>query len=131
MTTQEPQTCGTGLAQNSVIPEKLGEVAAGMADVLEAHTHALDLTDGNAKTELDAYTNLVGEWRAIAAALQTTAEHMTGYRDLPIARHNAHAMAGPAVRDAFRRLVSAKQELLTLLRQQVEEGQRMLGEMGG
>jgi hypothetical protein len=131
MTYAAQQTCGTGMAENSVIPVKLGELADAMADVLEVHTQALELSDENARTELDAYTKLVGEWRAIAADLQTAAAHMTGCRDLPAARHNMQAMASPAVREAFRTLVATKQELITLLREQAELDQRMLSEMEG
>jgi hypothetical protein len=47
----QPSTCGEGLAQNSLLPTKLGELAASMADVLEAHVPALDLEDENARKE--------------------------------------------------------------------------------
>jgi hypothetical protein len=131
MTDAAQQTCGTGLAENSVVPEKLANLAAAMAEVLERHTHALILADENAKTELDAYTKLVGEWRAIAANLQSVAAHMTACHDLPMARHNAQTMASADVRGAFRTLVGTKQELVTLLRDQAEGDQRMLSEMDG
>jgi hypothetical protein len=131
MTDAAQQTCGTGLAENATVPEKLGNLAATMAEVLERHTHALDLADQNAKTELDAYTKLVGKWRAIAANLRSAAAHMTACRDLPMARHNAEAMASEDVREAFRALVGTKQELVTLLRDQAEEDRRMLSEMDG
>jgi hypothetical protein len=127
----EPQTCGRGLAENSVVPAKLADVAGAMAEVLEVHMRALDLTDENARTELDAYTKLVRDWRAIAANLQMTAERMAGYRDLPMTRHDEQAMAALVVRDAFRTFVTAKRDLLTLLRQQAEGDERMLAEMDG
>jgi hypothetical protein len=129
MTDGPQQTCGTGLAENSVLPAKLGKVAGAMADVLEVHMQALDLGDPNARTELDAYTTLVGDWRAIADNLQTAAAHMTGCRDLPMAKHNSESMASPAVRDTFRALVATKHELITLLREQAEGDRRMLSEM--
>ena len=131
MTDAAQQTCGTGLAENAALPGQLGEMAGAMADVLELHTKALDVADKNARTELDAYTKLVGEWRAIAANLQMAAAHMTGCRDLPMARHDAQAMASPAVRETFRTLVATKQELVTLLREQADRDQRMLSEMDG
>jgi hypothetical protein len=131
MTDAAQQTCGTGLVENSVVPVKLGNMADATADVLELHTQALDLADESARTELDAYTKLVGEWRAIAANLQTVAAHMTECRDLPLARHNAQAMASPAVRETFRTLVATKQELITMLREQAEGDQRLLSEMDG
>src|ERR671935_3226006 len=51
-------TCGKGLAANAALPAKLAELVAARAEVLERHTQALDLTDPNARHELDAYTAL-------------------------------------------------------------------------
>jgi len=131
MTDAAQQTCGKGIAENAVVPVTLGKLADAMADVLEVHTQALDRSDENAKSELATYTELVGEWRAIAADLQRVAAHMTGCRELPAARHHMQAMASPAVRESFRALVATKQELLTLLREQADGDQRMLSEMEG
>jgi hypothetical protein len=51
----QPQTCGEGLAQNSPLPIKLGELAAAIAGNLEAHMPALDTDDANAAAEHRAY----------------------------------------------------------------------------
>ena len=40
--TVDQVTCGQGLAANAVIPAKLGELIASMAEILEVHTKALD-----------------------------------------------------------------------------------------
>jgi hypothetical protein len=52
-----------GLAERSALPTKLGELVAAVADNLEAHLIALDLTDENSRTEHDAYVTLAREHR--------------------------------------------------------------------
>ena len=39
-------TCGQGLAEHSVLPAKVGELIASLAEILEFHTKALDLPMG-------------------------------------------------------------------------------------
>lgn len=57
MSTPEQPTCGKGLAENSVLPAKLGELISAIAENLEAHMQALDRTDQNSRREYDAYEN--------------------------------------------------------------------------
>jgi hypothetical protein len=83
-TMDEQRTCGKGLAERSVLPEKLGRLIAALAEVLEVHTKALDLADGYSKVEHAAYSRLVEEHRKIAAELAATAERMAGYWNLPM-----------------------------------------------
>jgi hypothetical protein len=42
---EEEPTCGKGLAEQSVLPAKLGQLMASLADNLEVHLKALDLPD--------------------------------------------------------------------------------------
>jgi hypothetical protein len=130
MSTPDQQTCGKGLAENSVLPAKLGEVIAAMAENLEAHMRALDLTDVNSKQEYEAYKDLVREEREIAAKLAATAQEMDRYRDLPMGRHDKEAMTHPRVREAFENFVQNKQELLALLEQTAERDDKLLEVMG-
>jgi hypothetical protein len=58
VTTQEHSTCGQGLAENSVLPEKIGSLIAAMAKNLELHMNALDLTDPDSRAEYAAYEKL-------------------------------------------------------------------------
>lgn len=125
----EPATCGEGLAAHSALPAKLGELIAALAENLEVHQSTLDLTDENARKEHDAYVKLGREYRSIAAHLQATAQHMAGYRDLPMARHDERAMASPKVLEAFAKFVTLEQELLALLETAVARDQKMLAGM--
>jgi hypothetical protein len=124
-------TCGKGLAEHSVLPAKMGEWTAAVAENLELHTEALDLTDESSRRERDAYVELAKQYRQIANELETTARRMAGYPDLPMGRHDPKAMASPKLRDAFERFVSLEQDLLTLLQKRVEQDRRMLSAMGG
>jgi hypothetical protein len=126
----EQPTCGQGLAANSALPAKLGELTAAVAEVLETHTKALDLEDENARQEHAAYLKLAEEQRQTAARLLTTGEEMAGYRDLPEARHDPNAMRSPQVAATFERFVKVEQELLALLEERVEQDRAMLREMG-
>lgn len=124
-------TCGKGLAEHSALPAKLAELEDALAENLEAHQMTLDLSDGNSRKELDAYVTLAREHRAIAAQLRQTAEHMAGYRDLPMGRHDERAFADPKHFDAFERFVRAEEELLAQLQAAVERDRRMLAGFAG
>ena len=66
----DQQTCGKGLAQNASLPATLADLMDAMAGNLELHTKALDLTDDNARLELDAYQKLSTQLRNVAAMLE-------------------------------------------------------------
>lgn len=112
MSTAEQPTCGKGLAEDSVLPAKLGQVIAGMAQNLEVHMKALDLTDENSRQEYNAYERLAEKYRQIAAQLHATANEMAGYRNLSLGRHDVKAMTHTRVREAFEKFVQHKRELL-------------------
>ena len=126
MDSSEQQTCGKGLAENSVLPAALSHVLSAMAKNLEVHTKALDLTDSNAQMEFDAYEKLINELRRIAVDLQMVANEMAGYRDLPMGRHDMAAMTRPEIREAFENLLNHKQALLSLLQQTAERDNQIL-----
>ena len=119
-------TCGKGLAENSALPGKLGELVAAMGRVLEVHMRALDLNDVNSKQEYEAYKDLAREHRKIAASLEATAQEMAGYRNLPMGKHDEKAMVHPRTLEVFENFVQHKQELLTYLQETIEQDQKML-----
>jgi len=125
----DEQTCGQGLAEHSVLPAQLAEVTEAMADNLMAHMQALELDDEAARQEHAVYLRLAEEQRQTAARLRAVAGEMAAARDLPMGRHDRQAMSSPQVADAFRRFVTARQELLAVLRWMAEQDQRMLAEM--
>jgi hypothetical protein len=126
MSASEQQTCGKGLAENSVLPAKLGQLISAMAGNLDAHRRALDLTDPNSRTEYAAYEKLLKELRQTAAQLSVTADEMGGYRDLPMGRHDEKAMTHPRVREAFEQFVGHKRELFELLKQTEDRDNQLL-----
>jgi hypothetical protein len=125
----EEQTCGRGLAEHSVLPAQLAEVTEAMADNLMAHMQALELDDEAARQEHAVYLRLAEEQRQAAARLRAVAGEMAAARDLPMGRHDPQTMASPEVAAAFRRFVTARQELLAVLQRMAEQDQRMLAEM--
>ena len=128
---EQQQTCGQGLAENSVLPAKLGELIESVAGVLEAHMAALDLEDNDSRREHEAYRELVRDHRQIAAALRETAWRMAGYRDLPMGRHFPEKMSAPEIREAFQKFVKLEEELAALLPERMEGDRRMLQVMKG
>ncbi len=122
-------TCGEGLAQNSVLPGKLGELAVAIAENLEAHMRSLDVDDPNSLQEYKVYVQLANEQRETAARLLATANEMAAARDLPMGRHEfTEAMQTEALA-AFEKFVHIKQELLALLQQTGETDQSLLEQM--
>lgn len=124
-------TCGQGLAQNSPLRTKLGELVGSTSGVLEIHMAALDPGDEDTGPERRAYQWLAQEHREIGARLLVLGEEMAGYRDLPMGRHDPRVMASPPAVEAFEKFVQAERELLALLQQRVPQDQRMLEQMRG
>jgi hypothetical protein len=122
-------TCGQGLAENSVLPGKLGELAAAMAETLDVHMQTLDVNDPQTRQEYDVYFQLANEQRETAARLLTTANEMAGARDLPMGRHEFTPELQARLVDAFTKYVQVEQALLTLLQQTAEQDQAMLEQM--
>ena len=126
MSMDEPLTCGRGLADRSALPARLSALAAAIADVLESHQQTLDLTDDNARTELAAYQQLASDYRHLTSQLRATADRMAGYRNLPMARHDADAMGAPDILEAFARLVERERDVAAILEKWLEEDRAML-----
>lgn len=126
---EDHPTCGKGLAAQSSLPGMLGDLIAAMADVLEMHQQTLDLTDVDARPEHHAYAALVVELRRAAGQLATIARQMSGYRDLPMGRHDEQKMGSPEAVAAFEQFVKTERTLLSLLTSTVGEHETMLQQM--
>lgn len=101
-----------------------------VARVLELHTQALDQSDANSRREREAYESLIKEHREIAARLEATGKEMAAYRDLPMGRHDAKAMAVPENARAFEMFIRAEERLIALLEHRLESDRAMLEQMG-
>jgi len=117
-------TCGEGLAANSVLPAKMAEVLGALSEVLSMHLKAIAPSD----EEYAAYEKLAADFRDAATRLAATAGAMAGYRDLPMAEHDTKAMTSPDNAEALRRFVVIERELLMILQQKTEQDAKMLGE---
>jgi hypothetical protein len=126
----DQQTCGKGLAENSALPAKLGDLTESMAGILEIHMGALDLEDNDSRREHEAYRELVRDHRRVASELRETARRMAGYRDLPMGRHESSVMSSPRAVEAFEKFVKLEQELVALLQNRLEGDRKMLEAMG-
>jgi hypothetical protein len=124
----EEQTCGLGLAQHAALPAKLAEVTEAMADNLQLHMAALELADDAARMEHGVYLRLAEEQRQAAARLRRVAGEMAAARDLPMGAHDTEALTSPAVAEAFRRFVRAREELAEVLQADLEADRRLLAE---
>ena len=118
--------CGKGLAENSILPARLGKLIGSMAENLEVHTTALDLEDPDSRVEHAAYKRLIEQLQQVASQLAATADQMAGYRDLPMGRHNEKEMKHPRVLETFETFVNQKRALLSLLERTTEQDDKLL-----
>ena len=65
---QQP-TCGQGLAEHAVLPEKFADLIGAVAENLEIHLSALDPSVKRSRPEFDAYVALATEHREIESRL--------------------------------------------------------------
>lgn len=126
MTDETPGTCGEGLAAQAHLPDTVGALMAAMADVLAVHQQTLDLSDENARPEHHAYGELVQDLRRAAHELNAIAERMTGYRGLPMGRHDEARLSGRESRDAFARYVAVEEALHARLEHSIPRWRQML-----
>ena len=120
-------TCGKGLAEHSALPATLAELEDALAENLELHQGTLDLSDASSRKELDAYVSLAKQHRQIASRLRAAAQEMSGYRDLPMGRHDERALNDPRLMEAFARFIKVEQDLLAQLQRAVERDRQMVG----
>lgn len=123
----EPATCGEGLAAHSLLPARLAELMARTAAVLHDHRRSLDPDDAASRAEDDAYRDLVAEFRALADHLNALARQMASRRDLPMGVHDETVLGSPECMENFAALVRAERELLTVLQQFAGAHESMLG----
>jgi hypothetical protein len=122
-------TCGQGLAEHSAVPGGAGELMDAMAEMLRVHRTALDPADEDTRPEDAAYARLAEDLAAIADRLRATADAMTGYRDLPMGRHDLRTMMDRDNVATFQRYVQVEEELLRLLRSRLDVDRGMLAVM--
>jgi hypothetical protein len=125
----DEQTCGKGMAQNSVVPAALAEVTGRLAGNLEVHMRALDRDDAAAAQEHAVYERVARGLRGAAADLRAASEEMAAARDLPMGRHDMDAMTSPDVLEAFERSVAAEDALHALLGERRAWREAMLAAM--
>lgn len=122
----EEPTCGRGLAHNAVVPAALAAVAAGLAQNLEVHTHALDPGDAAATREQGVYERVARSLRNAADNLRSAAAEMASAVDLPMGAHDLDAFSTTDVLSAFEGYVAAEDTLRRLLDGRREENEQML-----
>lgn len=122
----EEPTCGKGIAANAALPAKLADLMTALADTLEEHRRALNLSEPAGQAEDEAYAVLVSEHQAIAAHLASVALRMESYSSLPVASHDAEAMADPARMAPYARFVALQREIGAMLHTSAAEGEAML-----
>jgi hypothetical protein len=121
-------TCGKGLAAHAPLPGAIAGMLSALAEMLDSHTRALDLTEEAGRAEYAAYSSLVAQQRMIAAALTSVGDEMAGYATLPMAPHDMAVLASPESGAAFQALIDAEKALLQVLTATVEEHEGMLAE---
>jgi hypothetical protein len=127
--TEAESTCGTGVADQAILPARLADLTGSMAAVLELHQQALDRADPNTQLEFEAYERVSEALRSSSTLLTETSSRMTASRTVPMGRHDSEVLASQQATQAFGSFVMAKRKLFTLLGEQIEEDERMLAAM--
>jgi hypothetical protein len=125
---EKPYSCGEGLAQHAVVPTKLADLMASLADNLELHAAAL-LDDEHARVEHAAYLALLSRARDIAVALRSLGDQMAGYRDLPMGGHDIEKLSAVDAVRTFEGYVKTERDLIALLHTSHVGNERILGMM--
>jgi hypothetical protein len=123
---EEQPSCGSGLAQNSVVPAALAAVTVSLAENLEVHTRALEPGDAAAAQEQGVYERVARSLRSAATDLQAAAAEMASAVDLPMGAHDMAAITTTDVLAAFESYVAAEDNLRRLLEGRREENELML-----
>ena len=123
---EEQPSCGSGLAQNSVVPAALAAVTVSLAQNLEVHARALEPGDAAAAQEQGVYQRVARSLRSAATDLQAAAAEMASAVDLPMGAHDMAAMTTTDVLAAFENYVAAEDNLRRLLEGRREENELML-----
>jgi hypothetical protein len=123
---EEQPSCGSGLAQNSVVPAALAAVTVSLAQNLEVHARALEPGDAAAAQEQGVYERVARSLRSAATDLQAAAAEMASAVDLPMGAHDMAAMTTTDVLAAFENYVAAEDNLRRLLEGRREENELML-----
>jgi hypothetical protein len=126
----EEPTCGKGVAAHATMPATLADLISAVADNLEVHMRALDLSDEAAKLEHRAYQKLTNRHRKAEARLRRLSEQMASYRDLPMGRHDEVVLSMPETAAALEKLVKAEKSVIALLQERVDEFEAMLSATG-
>ena len=126
---EQTMTCGQGLARQSILPARISELFAAMADTLESHVRALDVDDPAARAERAAYETLVRTHRGIESRLRTGAQEMAALVNLPMARHDLSKLGDERAIEVFQSYVRAEEELLELLTRSLVADREMLERM--
>ena len=127
--TDDPLTCGEGLAEQARLPAALADLVTSVAAILAFHKTALDRGDAASNQEYQLYDELARQHERAASHLSSLATSMAAARDLPMGPHDEPTMMSAEAVSGFQRYVSAEQELLAMLKNQVERDQVMLAEM--
>ena len=123
---RQTAACGEGLAKNAVLPEKLSELMASMAEVLSQHLGTLELDDPGAKSEHAAYQQVIALQRRVSALSKALADDMRQFATLPPAAHDFGRLSTAEMTTTLRDLVRRKEELTTLLADQLQQDRAML-----
>jgi len=126
--TDDNPTCGIGLAQHAVVPERIGTMFEGLAETLALHRTMLILDDVNARKEDEVYRELADSWSRIARLVRAAAARMAAQRDLPMGAHDATKWGADHLR-AFEKYVKSESQLLALLRVSAVRDEQMLASM--
>lgn len=128
MSLDEP-SCGQELAQDSEVPELLGQLWEHVAGNLAAHAKWVGTATPVAAAEHDCLTHIAREYRNVAAAAERAAAIMKSMDRLEPAPHDPKLIDRPAQARYMRRKIELQLALADLLVRHADASRVALAEL--
>ena len=119
-------TCGTELAEDADVPERLALLMLHVADNMEAHARWVGTRTVEAQAEHDSLLKLAADYRRIATAATQAVTTMRGMRDLKPAFHDPALLDQQAFTQWMRKKIDMQRAFAHLILEHAETSERIL-----
>jgi len=119
-------TCGTELAEDAVVPERLALLMQHVAENMEAHARWVGTRTVEAQAEHDSLLKLAADYRRIAAAATQAVSTMRGMRNLKPAPHDPALWDRQAFTQWMRKKIDIQRAFAHLILEHTETSERIL-----
>jgi len=120
------QSCGEELAESALVPERLAELFAHVAENLDKHAEWVGTESEAARREHAGMLEVAADYRAIAHAATHAARTMRSLATLPAAPHDPARWDQSAFAAWMRRKVELQRAFAQLIQEHADASERAL-----